>query len=50
MMSTNIRRWVQSYRYQQTIRQLRALSREELRALGITPSEIEHLAAEASRV
>jgi uncharacterized protein YjiS (DUF1127 family) len=48
-MCTAIRHWVQSHRYQETVRQLRALSAEELRVLGITPSQIEHLALEASR-
>jgi uncharacterized protein YjiS (DUF1127 family) len=48
-MCTAIRHWVQSHRYEQTVRQLQALSAEELRALGITPSQIEHLALEATR-
>ena len=48
-MSTAIRKWVQSHRYQVTIRRLQALSAEELRALGIAPAQIEHLALEVSR-
>ena len=48
-MPTAIRNWVQSHRYQITIRQLEALSAEELRVLGIAPSQIEHLATEVSR-
>ena len=48
MMSTMIRNWVQAHRYQETVRQLQALSAQELRALGIAPSQIEHLAAEVS--
>jgi uncharacterized protein YjiS (DUF1127 family) len=48
-MTTAIRRWAQSHRHQATLRQLRALTSTELRALGIAPSEIEHLALEASR-
>ena len=49
-MSTAIRNWVQTHRYQQTIRQLQALSTQDLRALGIAPTQIEHLAAEVSKV
>jgi uncharacterized protein YjiS (DUF1127 family) len=49
-MPTAIRNWVQSHRYQITIRQLQALSAEELRALGIAPSQIEHLATEVSGI
>ena len=48
-MSTAIRSWVQAHHYQATLRQLQALSNEELRALGIAPSQIEHLAAEVAR-
>ena len=48
-MTTAIRNWIQSHRYQITIRQLEALSAEELRVLGIAPSQIEHLAVEVSR-
>ena len=48
-MTTAIRRWAQSHRYQATLRQLRALPSEELRALGIAHSQIEHLAVEVSR-
>jgi len=48
MMSTIIRNWVQAHRYHETVRQLQALSSEELSALGIAPSQIEHLAAEVS--
>ena len=43
-MSTAIRNWVQAHRYQATLRQLQALSSDELRALGIAPSQIDHLA------
>lgn len=48
-MTATVRRWVQTHRYQETIRQLQALSAEELRVLGIAPSQIEHLALEVSR-
>jgi uncharacterized protein YjiS (DUF1127 family) len=48
-MSTAIRNWVQSHRYQATLRELQALSSNELRALGIARSRIEHFAREASR-
>ena len=37
-MTIAIRNWVQSHRYQVTIRRLQALSAEELRALGIAPT------------
>jgi len=48
-MSAAIRNWVQTHRYQATLRQLQALSAAELRALGIAPSQIEHLASEVAR-
>ena len=48
-MTATVRRWVQCHRYQETIRQLQALSPAELRALGIAPSQIDHLALAASR-
>lgn len=48
-MTTAIRTWAQSHRYHATLRQLRALSPSELQALGILPSQIDHLATEASR-
>ncbi len=48
-MTTAIRSWTQSHRYQATVRQLKALSSSELQALGIAPAQIEHLAIEASR-
>src|SRR3954468_5105639 len=49
VMSTVIRNWVQTHRYQQTVRHLRALSPSEIQALGIDPSQMEHLAEEVSR-
>jgi uncharacterized protein YjiS (DUF1127 family) len=48
-MTATVRRWVQAHRYQETVRQLRALSVTEMRALGINPSQFEHLALEISR-
>ena len=48
-MTAALRTWAQTHRYQVTLRQLQALSVDELRALGIPQSQIEHLAAEASR-
>ena len=48
-MASAIRNWVQTQRYQEIVRQLSALSPAELRALGIAPSQIDHLAREASR-
>ena len=47
-MTTAFRRWVQSRRYQAMVRQLKALPSTELRALGIAPSQIDHLALEVS--
>jgi uncharacterized protein YjiS (DUF1127 family) len=48
-MTATVRRWVQTHRYEETVRQLQALSAAELQALGITPSQIEHLALQATR-
>ena len=48
-MIAEIHGWLQSHRYHVIIRQLRSLSGPELRTLGIAPSQIEHLAFEASR-
>ena len=48
-MINAIDRWVQSHRYHVIIRQLKSLSEPELAALGIAPSQIEHLALEASQ-
>ena len=42
-------RWLQTRRFRATVRELRALSPRELRALGIRPDEISRLAAAASR-
>ena len=47
-MTTLIRRLVQSRRYRAMVRQLTALPSTELRALGIAPSQIDHLALEVS--
>lgn len=47
-MSDMIRSWVQNHWYNQTVRHLRALSPGQLRALGIGPAQIEHLASEIS--
>jgi uncharacterized protein YjiS (DUF1127 family) len=49
-MATAIRRWVQSHRYRVVVRQLKALSPADLRALGIARSQINYLALEVSRV
>lgn len=48
-MTATFRLWVQAHRYQETVRQLRALSATEMQALGIKPSQFEHLAQELSR-
>ena len=47
-MITVIGRLVQSRRYRAMVRQLTALPSTELRALGIAPSQIDHLALEVS--
>ena len=47
-MTTAIGRLVQSRRYRAMVRQLTALPSTELRALGIAPSQIDHLALELS--
>jgi len=49
IVARRIRRWRQSWRYRSTVRQLRALARPELDALGIPPGEIDRLACLASR-
>ena len=48
-MTAAIRRWTQTYRYETTLRALRVLSPAELQALGVAPSQFEHLALEVSR-
>ena len=48
-MTTEIRQWVQSHRYRALVRHLKALPSNDLRALGIAPSQINHLAFEVSR-
>ena len=50
MIMDLIRDWRAFRRYRVTVRQLRSLPPEELRALGIAPDRIEHLAYEASRI
>ena len=47
-MTTAIGRLVQSRRYRAMVRQLTALPSTELTALGIAPSQIDHLALELS--
>ncbi len=49
-MSTAIRSWRRSRRFQSTVRQLKALSPPELNALGIHPTEITRLALAAARL
>jgi len=48
-MTTEIRQSVQSRRYRALVRHLKALPSTDLRALGIAPSQINHLAFEVSR-
>ena len=48
-MTKAIRSWRQSRRFRATVRELKALSPRELRALGIRPADISRLALEASR-
>ena len=47
-MTTTIGLLVQSRRYRAMVRQRTALPSTELRALGIAPSQIDHLALEVS--
>jgi uncharacterized protein YjiS (DUF1127 family) len=49
-MTQAIRSWRRSRRFRATVRELKALSPRELRALGIRPTDISRLALEASRV
>ena len=49
-MSIAIRNWREARRFRTTLQHLRSLSPQQLRALGISPSEIEHLAQECSRL
>jgi uncharacterized protein YjiS (DUF1127 family) len=49
-MTQAIRSWRQTRRFRAMVRELKALSPRELAALGIRPSEINHLALEASGV
>jgi len=49
-MTISIRRWRQSYRYRTTLRSLRALSNDQLKALWIRPNEVSRLAWKASSV
>lgn len=42
-------RWLQTRRFRATVRELKALSPRELRALGIRADDISRLAAAASR-
>ena len=48
-MIRTIRKWSRARRYRALVRQLRALPARELRALGIAPAEIDHLAFAASQ-
>ena len=48
-MTKAIRSWCQTRRFRATVRELKALSPRELRALGIRPLDITRLALEASR-
>ncbi len=48
-MSTAIRSWRQSRRFQAIVRQLKALPPRELQLLGIDPSEFTRLALAAAR-
>lgn len=48
-MTTAVCRWFRTQRYRVAVRELSALSSTELRALGIAPSQINHLALEVSR-
>ena len=48
-MTTAVRQWFRTHRYQVAVRELNALSSTELRTLGIAPSQINHLALEVSQ-
>jgi uncharacterized protein YjiS (DUF1127 family) len=45
-----VRNWRESRRYARTLRQLRSLSTDELRSLGIPASQMEELACKAARI
>ena len=47
-MLEQIRNWRRTRRYRSTVQELKALSAEELQALGIRPAEIGRLAWAAS--
>ena len=47
-MTATVRRWIQTHRYRETVRQLRSLTTAELRALGIAPTQIDRLAMAAA--
>jgi uncharacterized protein YjiS (DUF1127 family) len=48
-MTKAIRSWQQTRRFRAAVRELKALSTRELRALGIPAADINRLALEASR-
>jgi len=49
-MTTALRTWRQTRRYQAMVSSLQSLSTGELFALGITPAQIPYLAFQASRL
>ena len=49
-MTQAFRSWRKRHRYTATVRALQALSASDLNALGITPSQIPHLALEVSSI
>ena len=49
-MTTAISSWRRDLSYRAMVRELKALSPNELDALGIRPAEIDYLAREASRI
>jgi uncharacterized protein YjiS (DUF1127 family) len=49
-MTNLLRRWRRTVCYRTTVRELRSLSSQELRLLGIDPNQISHLAAEVARL
>lgn len=49
-MNKAIRSWRRARRYRATVRELKALSPRQLRALGIRSAEITRLALEVSRL
>jgi uncharacterized protein YjiS (DUF1127 family) len=48
-ISRQFQRWRRTRRYRTTVRQLRSLPPQDLRALGVPPGDIERLACAAAQ-